>query len=142
MHAPLANFVEPVYAVLRIVAGLLFAFHGAQKLFGLFGGTVRPLLSQMGAAGVVEFVGGLCIAIGLLAGVTAFLASGQMAVAYFLAHSQRAMWPIENGGELAALFCFVFLFISARGAGIWSIDAAFLRRRPIRRLTADGVFPT
>jgi putative oxidoreductase len=129
MYAPLSRFVEPSYAILRIAAGLLFAFHGAQKLFGMFDGTARPLVSMMGLAGIIEFAGGILVMIGLLAGFVAFVASGQMAFAYFLAHAPRGGWPIQNDGELAALFCFVFLFIAARGAGIWSVDAALVRRR-------------
>jgi putative oxidoreductase len=128
MYAPLSRFVGPSYAILRIVAGLLFAFHGAQKLFGMFDGTARPLVSLMGFAGIIEFVGGVLIMIGLLAGLVAFIASGQMAFAYFVAHVPRGGWPIENDGELAVLFCFVFLLISARGAGIWSVDATLFRR--------------
>jgi putative oxidoreductase len=129
MYAPLSRFVEPSYAILRIAAGLLFAFHGAQKLFGIFDGTARPLVSLIGLAGIIELVGGILVMVGLLAGLVAFVASGQMAFAYFLAHAPRGGWPIQNDGELAALFCFVFLFISARGAGIWSVDAALVRRR-------------
>ena len=129
MYAPLSRFVEPSYAILRIAAGLLFAFHGAQKLFGMFDGTARPLVSLMGLAGIIEFAGGILVMIGLLAGLVAFVASGQMAFAYFLAHAARGGWPIQNEGELAALFCFVFLFIAARGAGIWSVDPALVRRR-------------
>jgi putative oxidoreductase len=136
MSAPLSRFVEPSYAILRIAAGLLFAFHGTQKLFGMFDGTARPLVSLMGLAGIVELAGGLLIMIGLLAGLVAFVASGQMAFAYFLAHAPRGGWPIQNDGELAALFCFVFLFIAARGSGIWSVDAALVRRR--RSMPAAG----
>jgi putative oxidoreductase len=121
---------------LRIAAGLLFAFHGAQKLFGMFDGTARPLVSLMGLAGIIEFLGGILVIIGLLAGLVAFVASGQMAFAYFLAHAPRGGWPIQNDGELAALFCFVFLFIAARGSGIWSVDAALVRRR--RSMPAAG----
>jgi len=128
MYAPLSRFLEPGYAILRIVAGLLFAFHGAQKLLGMFDGTARPLVSLMGLAGIIELVGGVLIMIGLLAGLVAFVASGQMAFAYFLAHAPRGGWPIQNNGELAALFCFVFLFISARGTGMWSVDAVLFRR--------------
>lgn len=112
-----------LYAVLRIVAGLAFAEHGAQKLFGLLGGTAQPLFSQMGLAGIIEFVGGLLIAIGLFASPMAFLASGQMAVAFFQAHFPRGFWPIMNGGEPAVLYCFLFLFIAAAGSGKWSVDA-------------------
>jgi putative oxidoreductase len=128
MYAPLCRFVEPSYAILRIVAGLLFAFHGAQKLFGMFDGTARPIVSLMGLAGIIEFVGGVLVMIGLLAGLVAFVASGQMAFAYLLAHAPRGGWPIQNDGELAVLFCFVFLLIAGRGAGIWSVDATLFRR--------------
>jgi putative oxidoreductase len=139
MYAPLSRFVEPTYATLRIVAGLLFAFHGAQKLFGMFDGTARPLGSLMGLAGIIEFAGGVLVMIGLLAGLIAVIASGQMAFAYFLGHAPRGGWPIQNEGELAALFCFVFLFIAARGAGIWSVDATLFRRnRSMPSAGAEG----
>ncbi|HEY8550268.1 MAG TPA: DoxX family protein [Vicinamibacterales bacterium] len=121
---PLSRFAEYTYALMRIAAGFLFLFHGAQKLFGTFGGTQQPLASLMGLAGIIEFFGGILIMIGLFAGVAAFLASGQMAVAYFMVHFPNAFWPIQNQGELAALYCFVFLYIASRGAGIWSVDAA------------------
>ncbi len=82
-----------------------------------------PLASLMGFAGIVELVGGLLIAIGLFTSWAAFIASGQMAFAYFMAHAPKGTYPIENQGELAMLFCFVFLYIAAKGAGIWSVDA-------------------
>jgi putative oxidoreductase len=104
------------------MAGLLFAFHGLQKLFGMFGGRPVALASQMGAAGIIEFVGGLLIAIGFLTVPAAFVACGEMAYAYFTAHQPAGRWPIQNRGELAVLFCFVFLFIFVRGAGEWSVD--------------------
>ena len=113
-----------LYALLRIVAGFLFFQHGLPKLFGGFG---RPapaeLMSQMGLAGIIEVVGGALISIGLFTSPVAFLASGEMAVAYFQSHAPRGFWPITNGGELAALYCFVFLYFSAMGSGKWSIDA-------------------
>ena len=112
-----------IYTLLRIASGLLFAAHGAQKLFGALGGRPAELVSQMGLAGVIEFIGGLMIALGLFTSPVAFLASGQMAVAYFQAHAPRGMWPIMNSGELAALFCFVFLYVAAAGSGKWSIDS-------------------
>ena len=129
MYAPLSRFVEPTYAIMRVVVGLLFAFHGAQKLFGVLDGTARPIVSLMGLAGIIELTAGLFVMIGLLAGVAAFIASGQMACAYFLAHAPRGGWPIQNDGELAVLLCFLFLFISARGAGMWSVDAMLFRHR-------------
>ena len=121
MQSLLARFAPYFYALLRIVAGLLFAQHGVQKLFGLLGGTAVPLLSQRGVAGVVETFGGLAIALGAFTSPVAFVASGQMAVAYFQAHLPRGFWPIENGGELAVLFCFLFLYIASRGSGKWSL---------------------
>ena len=109
MYAPLSLFVEPIYATLRVVAGFLFAFHGAQKLFGMFDGTARPFASLMGLAGIIEFAGGVLVMVGLLAGLVAFIASGQMAFAYFLSHAPRGGWPIQNNGQLSVLFCFIFL---------------------------------
>jgi len=110
------------YALLRLVAGLLFAQHGAQKLFGLLGGTQRELMSQAGLAGVIEFFGGLLIAVGAFTSPIAFLASGEMVWAYFQQHAPRGPWPIQNGGELAALYCWLFLYIAASGSGKWSVD--------------------
>ena len=117
MESLLGRFKTSFYAILRIVAGLLFAVHGAQKLFGVLGGTAQPLVSQMGLAGVIEFVGGLSISLGFFTSIWAFLASGQMAVAYFQAHLPRGFWPVLNGGELASMFCFVFLYIASVGTG-------------------------
>jgi putative oxidoreductase len=117
----LSRHQDLLYAVLRIVAGLLFLQHGLQKCFGLLGGQVAtaPL---MVAAGWIELVAGALIAIGLLTPYAAFLASGQMAVAYFQAHAPNGFWPVMNRGELAALYCFLFLYIAARGSGMLSID--------------------
>ena len=122
MERVLGRFSPQLYALMRIVVGLLFACHGAQKLFGLFGGPHMPLASQLGLAGVIEFVGGLLITIGFLTGTVAFVASGEMAYAYFTQHSPHGLVPIQNGGELAVLYCFVFLYIASRGAGIWGLD--------------------
>jgi putative oxidoreductase len=112
-----------LYALLRLVAGLAFAQHGAQKLFGLLGGQAAPLTSQFGLAGVIEFVGGIMIALGLFTSPVAFIASGEMAWAYFQQHFPRGFWPIQNGGELAVLYCFIFLYLSAVGSGKLSIDS-------------------
>jgi putative oxidoreductase len=116
------------YALLRIVAGFLFTFHGLQKIFGLFGGRVAELASLRGLAGVMELAGGPLIAIGLWTTPVAFLCSGEMAIAYFRSHQPRGAWPIQNGGELAALYCFAFLFIAVRGAGPISVDRLWKRR--------------
>lgn len=132
MDRILGKFSPQIYALVRIVAGLLFAQHGAQKLFGLLGGFgdggTAPLFSIMGLAGVIEFFGGILIALGLLCSWAAFLASGQMAVAYFRVHAPRGFFPIQNEGELAMLYCFLFLYIASRGAGVWSLDG--LRAKP------------
>jgi putative oxidoreductase len=124
----LQNQTSRIYAVLRIVAGLLFACHGAQKVLGLLGGAggsghAAQLLSLHGVAGVIELVGGILIAIGLLTRYAAFITSGQMAVAYFMVHVPGGFWPIQNGGELAVLYCFLFLFIAASGTGIWGVQS-------------------
>lgn len=124
---PTTSYAAHAFALLRIVAGLLFAMHGSQKLLGVpGGGPTVELASLMGVAGFVELVGGLLIALGLFTRVAAFLASGQMAVAYFMAHFPQGPLPILNKGETAVLFCFLFLYIAAHGAGIWSLDG--LRR--------------
>ncbi|HKA15398.1 MAG TPA: DoxX family protein [Myxococcota bacterium] len=137
MAAFMRPFESQVYAIFRIVIGLMFMIHGAQKLFGL----PVPMQAEMGpllyAAGAIEFVGGLLVMIGLFTTWAAFICSGQMAVAYWMAHGLRfmsregpgwpALFPHVNLGELAVLYCFVFLFISARGAGIWSVDATRAR---------------
>lgn len=124
MEKLLVPFRPHFYALLRIAAGLLFFLHGLPKLFGGFGRSAPvELMSQMGLAGIIEVIGGAMIALGLFTSPVAFLASGQMAVAYFQAHAPRGLWPIMNGGELAALFCFVFLYFAAAGSGKWSIDS-------------------
>ena len=125
MPAFLAPHAERVYALMRIVVGFLFLCHGAQKLFGLFGGTSGEMpAALLWTAGLIEFLGGALVMVGLQAGWAAFLASGTMAVAYFMVHQPQALFPIENRGELAALYCWVFLFIATRGSGTWSVDAA------------------
>ena len=118
--APLPLCVRPM----RIIARLLFLCHGGQKLFGWFGGQPVPLGSLFGVAGILEIVLGILITIGLLTPTAAFIASGEMAVAYFIGHFPKSFWPLENAGEPAVLFCFIFLYMATRGSGIWSIDAA------------------
>lgn len=119
-----ARFETHVYALMRIVTGFLFLAHGVQKIFGALGGTQVELMSLMGLAGILELVGGSLIMVGFLTGYSAFICSGLMAAAYFMAHAPGGFWPIVNKGELAALYSFVFLYISVKGAGIWSIDTA------------------
>jgi putative oxidoreductase len=120
---------ERLYATMRLVAGLLFACHGAQKLFGVLGGQSQLGNPRLLTAGVIEFGGGLLIAAGLWAGYAAFVASGQMAVAYFTVHTRGGFWPIVNRGELAVLYCFVFLYIASRGSGVWSIEGLVGREK-------------
>lgn len=118
--------------LLRVVVGFLFSLHGAQKLFGAFEGNVALIASLMGVAGILEFFGGLMILVGLVTRPVAFLLAGQMAVAYFTAHSPQGFWPIENGGEKAAFYAFLFLYLSARGPGRWSLDAMMGRGEVVR----------
>ena len=123
--------LEPLaFAAMRAVFGFLFVFHGLQK-FGLFGGTRADFATLYGAAGIIETIGGALIMAGLLTTPAAFIASGEMAVAYFRQHQPRGGWPIQNAGELAVLFCFAFLFIATRGGGPWSLDG--LRRGGTRK---------
>ncbi len=129
MKPILGRFSGPAYALLRIVAGAMFACHGAQKLFGAFGAEAQTDKPMMLVAGGIEFFGGVLIALGFAASYAAFVASGLMAAAYFMAHAPGGFWPIVNKGELAVLYCFVFLYISARGSGEWSLDAALLRSK-------------
>ena len=123
MERWLGRYSADIYALLRIVAGFLFSLHGAQKLFGVLGGQSVELMSQRGLAGIIELIGGVLIAIGLFTSPVAFIASGEMAVAYFQAHFPRGFWPVQNGGEPAVLFCFVFLYFAAMGSGRWSVDS-------------------
>jgi len=118
---------EPVYAVMRVVTGLLFFFHGAQKVFGVLRESQPPVGSQLWIGGVIEVVAGLLIAAGLMTVFAAFLASGTMAVAYIQFHWKFALdsnfFPAVNNGELAVLYAFLFLYIACKGAGIASLDA-------------------
>jgi putative oxidoreductase len=123
----MAGFMRPyashTYALMRIIVGLLFLSHGLQKLFGLFGGPPPGLPPGLVyAAGCIELVCGGLVAAGLLTRWAAFIASGEMAVAYWTAHASHGFVPLVNGGERAVLYCFVFLFIAAHGPGIWSAD--------------------
>ena len=117
----LTRFQQPIYALMRMAVGFLFACHGAQKLFGLFGGPPAEMSALLYVAGVIELAGGALVALGLFTRYAAFLSSGQMAVAYFMVHQPMGLLPIENRGELAALYSWIFLHIAARGDGIWSL---------------------
>lgn len=123
----LGRFQAEAYAVMRVVFGLLFLCHGSQKLFGFPGPPPQLPPPLLWAAGCIELVGGGLIAVGLFSRWAAFVCSGEMAVAYWIAHGPRSFFPLLNGGELAVLYCFVFLVIATNGPGIWSVD----RRRRI-----------
>jgi putative oxidoreductase len=119
-------------SVLRVIAAFLFIAHGTQKLFAWPAAEPRepaPLMSIMGLAGVLETFGGLLLLVGLFTRPVAFLLAGEMAVAYFKAHAPRGVWPILNHGELAILYCFLFLYLAAAGGGSWSLDALRAQRR-------------
>jgi putative oxidoreductase len=120
----LDGFGEQAYALLRIVAGLLFMAHGVQKFFNFPAAFPYPLTPMLPAAGAIELIAGGLIAIGLITRPAAFIASGMSAVGYWVAHGMQSPFPIANGGETIALYCFIFLFIATRGAGLWSVDGA------------------
>ena len=136
MERVLGKYEPYFYALLRIIAGFLFLCHGTQKLLGLPpqqmppGSAPQSLSPLMAVAGTIELVAGILIMIGLFAGFAAFLSSGLMAAAYFMAHSSmQAFLPIQNKGELAVILCFVFLYIASRGSGVWSIDSLLNRNK-------------
>ena len=119
-------------SLLRIMSAFVFVLHGTQKLFGFPSATPLPLsrmLSLLGAAGILEVFGGALMALGLFTRPVAFILSGEMAVAYFRQHAPRGLWPILNGGELAVLFCFLWLFFSVAGPGQISVDALIRKKR-------------
>lgn len=133
----MGKYSPQAYALLRMVTGFLFLAHGLQKIFGMlhsskigdetvhhwFGGQPAEAFSQMWVGGAIELVGGVLILVGFQSAWAAFICSGMMAVAYFQMHQPQGLLPAQNGGEKAALYAFVFLFIAARGSGIWSVDA-------------------
>ena len=136
MASFMKQFDAQTYALLRVVAGLLFLCHGMQKLFSFPKAAPEAPAFIIYVAGPIELVGGAFIMIGLVTRWAAFICAGQMAAAYWLAHGTKALFPLVNGGELAALYCFVFLFISAYGPGIWSVDGARGRSTEIRPAAA------
>jgi putative oxidoreductase len=132
MERLIGMYAPQAYAIMRIIVGLLFVCHGLQKVFGMFGGidgAAAPLFSLFGIAGIIEIIGGSLTTLGLFTGYASFVASGQMAVAFFIGHFSQGFWPIQNGGEPAVLNCFIFLYMATQGSGICSLDAA-LRSSP------------
>ena len=129
----LSRWQPQLLAILRIVVGLLFLEHALSKFFAFpVPFPVHPLPPLLVAAGVIELVAGVLVTIGLFTRIAAFIASGEMAVAYWMQHFPKSPWPVANMGEAAILFCFVFLYIAAAGPGAWSIDAARMRNEPIK----------
>jgi putative oxidoreductase len=127
-----ASWTPRLLSVLRIISAFLFIPHGAQKLFGFLappGAPTPPLFSLIGIAGILEFFGGLLLLVGLFTRPVAFILSGMMAVAYFMAHAPQGFWPLQNRGETAVLYCFIFLFLAVAGGGEWSLDRLLRRRR-------------
>ena len=127
----LKPYTECIHDTVRIVAGVLFFQHGAQKIFGILGQEQSvELASRFGLAGIIEMTTGALIALGLFTPIAAFIASGEMAVAFFIAHVPRgSIWPIVNGGEPAVLFCFLFLYLASRDSGDWSLDRILRDRK-------------
>jgi putative oxidoreductase len=129
----LSRWQPQILALLRIVAGLLLLEHATQKFFAFpVPFPVHPLPPMLMAAGVIELVAGILITLGLFTRLAAFIASGELAAAYFIGHFPQGFWPVVNKGEPAILFCFIFLYLAAAGSGAWSIDGARTRNAPIR----------
>ena len=122
------RFADIAYSLMRVVVGFLFTCHGAQKLFGVLGGRQELNDPQGLVAGIIEFGTGIAVALGLFSAVAAFIASGEMAVAYFKAHATHGFWPILNRGELAVVYCFIFLYISTQGDRGFSVRGLFQKR--------------
>ena len=135
MAEVLGRFTGPVFAIMRIVVGLMFFLHGTQKIFGyppMQGGPKGGLPTIAVVAGWIEVVCGALIVIGLFGGLAAFIASGEMAFAYFMGHaSHGGPTPLQNQGELAVVYCFVWLYVAAHGSGIWSVDSILRKRTPV-----------
>jgi putative oxidoreductase len=129
----LSRWQPQILALLRIVAGLLLLEHATQKFFAFpVPFPVHPLPPMLMAAGAIELVAGILITLGLFTRLAAFIASGELAAAYFIGHFPHGFWPVVNKGEPAILFCFIFLYLAAAGPGAWSIDGARTRNAPIR----------
>jgi len=142
----MSRYEEVTLALLRVVAGLMLVQHGVQKLFGVLTPPDQPAraleaFSRNWFAGVLEITLGPLLALGVATRVVAFILAGELAFAYFLVHAERGFWPIVNRGELAALYCFVFFYLSARGGGRYSLDAVLARRRGEQPVTRTARTP-
>jgi len=126
----LNRFADPFYCIMRLVVGLMFACHGLDKIFGTFTPKAEALPTLMVVGGWVEIVCGFLVAFGLLTRLAAFVASGEMAVAFFMMHAPRGLIPYVNKGELAVVYCFVFFYIFLRGSGGLSIDGLICKGKP------------
>ena len=130
---------EYAYALLRIFAGAMFMIHGTGKVLGWPPSDHRPPIASIGGvSGIIELVCGALVLVGLLTSIAAFIASGEMAVAYFMAHAPHGFIPNVNKGEPAVLYCFIFLYIAANGAGLWSIDYMIWGRKATATVTAPA----
>src|ERR1700704_4367453 len=133
----LNRFADPFYCIMRFIVGLMFACHGLDKIFGIFAGKTEALPPLMMVGGWVEITCGFLVALGLLTRIAAFVASGEMAAAFFMMHAKNGVLiPYVNKGELAVIYCFVFLFIFLYGPGRWSVDALMKRGETASAATA------
>jgi putative oxidoreductase len=125
------GFERETLTLLRVVAGLMLLQHAVQKLFGALGGKLVESFARNWYAGVLELVFGSLLVLGLATRFSAFILSGELAFAYFMVHAGKGLFPVVNRGELAVLYCFLFLYLSARGGGPWSLDALLAKRRGV-----------
>jgi putative oxidoreductase len=123
----LGKFTKEIYAIMRVIIAILYTSHGVQKLFGALGGHIAHS-PKLIIAGIIELICGIMIGLGFKTRIAAFIASGEMAYAYFTVHYPGGFWPIMNGGEKAVFYCFVFLFMASYGSGSWSIDSLLKRK--------------
>jgi putative oxidoreductase len=124
----LNRYADPFYCIMRLIVGLMFACHGLDKIFGTFAGKTEALPPLMMVGGWVEIICGFLVALGLLTRVASFVASGEMAAAFFMMHAPNGLIPYVNKGELAVVYCFIFFYIFLRGPGAWSLDSMFCRK--------------
>ena len=133
MSARFAGYAPMMLSILRIMAALIFLEHGTQKLLGFPPGgppNAPAAMTLLWFAGMIEMIPGFLLVIGLFTRTAAFLAAGEMAFAYWIGHAPHGFWPVDNGGDAAILYCFIFLYILCAGPGPWSVDAVIARRRP------------